>query len=87
MMTIGSVWTEKMNIGIEPLDDHHKTIVRLMLEVKAEVEGEKHADDIKGILTALISYSKYHFLSEERIMLEKKFPLLGATTDRSQVVR
>lgn len=76
MMTIGSVWTEKMNIGIEPLDDHHKTIVRLMLEVKAEVEGEKHADDIKGILTALISYSKYHFLSEERIMLEKKFPYL-----------
>ena len=47
-----------------------------MLEVKAEVEGEKHADDIKGILTALISYSKYHFLSEERIMLEKKFPYL-----------
>lgn len=65
-----------MSIGIEPIDDHHKTIVRLMLEVKAEANGTKHSDSIQGILAALISYSKYHFLSEERIMLQKNFPNL-----------
>ena len=75
-LSIGSIWNDKMNIGIEPLDDHHKTIVRLMLEVKAELDGKKHSADIQGILASLISYSKYHFLSEERIMLEKNFPHL-----------
>jgi hemerythrin len=76
MLSISSIWNDKMNIGIEPLDDHHKTIVRLMLEVKAAVDSKKHSDDIRGVLTALISYSKYHFLSEERIMFEKAFPQL-----------
>jgi hemerythrin len=76
MLSIASIWNEKMNVGIEPLDDHHKTILRLMLEVKAEVDCKKHSDDIRGVLTALISYSKYHFLSEERIMFERAFPHL-----------
>jgi hemerythrin-like metal-binding protein len=76
MITLADFWTEKMNIGIEPLDDHHRTMVRLLLEVKAEADGKRHADDVKGILAALTSYSKYHFLSEERIMLEKGFPQL-----------
>jgi hemerythrin len=75
-LSIGSLWTEKMAIGIEPLDDHHKTILRLMLEVKAEIDGTNHSEDIHGILTALVSYSKYHFLAEERIMLERGFPEL-----------
>jgi hemerythrin len=65
-----------MTIGIEPLDDHHKTILRLMLEVKAEIEGTNHSQDIHGILSALVSYSKYHFRAEESIMLEKGFPEL-----------
>jgi hemerythrin len=76
MLSIGSIWTDKMNIGVEPLDDHHKTIVRLMLEVKAEVDGTKHSGSVREILEALTSYSKYHFLAEERIMFEKTFPHL-----------
>jgi hemerythrin len=76
MLSIGSLWNERMAIGIEPLDDHHKTILRLMLEVQAEIGGAKHAEDIRAVLAALVSYSKYHFLAEERIMLEKGFPEL-----------
>ena len=76
MLSIGDIWTDRMNIGIEPLDDHHKTILRLMLEVRAEAEGMKRAEDIRGILSALTSYSKYHFLAEERIMFERGFPEL-----------
>jgi len=76
MQSIASIWTDKMNIGIEPLDDHHRTILRLMLEVRAEVEGKKHDDDIRAVLSALVSYAKYHFLAEERIMLERGFPEL-----------
>jgi hemerythrin len=76
MLSIGSIWNEKMSIGIEQLDDHHKTILRLMLEVKAEVDGTKHSEDIHAILSALVSYAKYHFLAEERIMFEKGFPEL-----------
>jgi hemerythrin len=76
MASIAEFWTEKMSIGVEPLDEHHKTILRLMLEAKAEVDGKNHAEDVKGILAALTSYSKYHFLSEERIMLEKGFSYL-----------
>jgi hemerythrin len=47
-----------------------------MLEAKAEVDGVKHPSDVRAILEALTSYSKYHFLSEERIMFERNFPHL-----------
>jgi hemerythrin-like metal-binding protein len=76
MLSIETVWSEKMSIGIELLDDHHKTMVRLMLETKAEAEGARHSEDIRSILSALVGYSKYHFLSEERIMFENHFPRL-----------
>ncbi len=76
MLSIGNIWTDRMNIGMEPLDDHHKTILRLMLEVKAETESMRHSEDVRGILSALASYSKYHFLAEERIMREQYFPEL-----------
>lgn len=76
MLSIETIWNEKMSIGIEPIDDHHKTMVRLMLETKAEADGTRHSEDIRSILSALIGYSKYHFLSEERIMFEKRFPHL-----------
>jgi hemerythrin len=81
MLSIGSIWSEKMSTGFEQLDDHHKTILRLMLEVKAEVDGTRHSEDIHAILSALVSYAKYHFLAEERIMLERGFPELEQQRD------
>jgi hemerythrin len=76
MLSIQTIWNEKMNTGVEWIDDHHKTLVRLMLEVKAAVDGRREAEDIRSIIAALVSYSKYRFLAEERLMFENGFPFL-----------
>jgi len=76
MLSIDTIWNAKMNTGIEWIDDHHKTLVRLMFEVKAAVDVKRGAEDIRAIIGALVSYSKYHFLAEERLMFESGFPLL-----------
>jgi len=76
MLSIATIWNEKMNTGIEWIDDHHKTLVRLMLEIKVAVDGKKEVEDTRSIIAALVSYSKYYFLAEERLMFEKGFPHL-----------
>jgi hemerythrin-like metal-binding protein len=76
MLSIDTLWNAKMNTGIGWIDEHHKTLVRLMLEVKAAVDGKSEMEDTRSIIAALVSYSKYHFLAEERLMFENGFPHL-----------
>jgi hemerythrin-like metal-binding protein len=74
MQDTGDLWTESMSVGVEQIDDHHKTLLRLLFETKEAVEKGADRERIKEILSSLISYSKYHFLAEERLMLECKYP-------------
>jgi hemerythrin len=76
MISIEQLWSPKMSVGVEHIDEHHKTLLRLLLEAKAAVDGRLDRDMVRGILSALTGYSKYHFLAEERFMLEEGFPLI-----------
>jgi hemerythrin len=74
----GELWNEGLSVGIEQIDDHHRTLIRLMLECREAVDSDFGREWLKETLAALVSYSKYHFLAEERIMYEAGYPLLSA---------
>lgn len=67
-------WEKSFEIGCEKVDLQHKELVNLVSQfeesLKAKVSGKQLAD----ILRFLVSYTKYHFFSEETFMEEIKFP-------------
>lgn len=78
MIEAGELWNDGLSVGVEQIDDHHKTLIRLMLECREAIDSDFGREWLKEILAALVSYSKYHFLAEERLMYESGYPLLGA---------
>ena len=78
MIDAKELWNDGLSVGIEQIDDHHKTLIRLMLECREAIDSDFGREWLKEILAALVSYSKYHFLAEERLMFEAGYPLLGA---------
>ncbi len=74
MPTFDDIWTDKMYTGIDHIDEHHKKLVRLLLAVHAEQQAGGSHERLREILAELVSYTKYHFAAEERLMLEIKYP-------------
>ncbi len=61
-------WEGRLNIGIKQFDDHHKELIRIIAELReSKNNGENHVY-LKNLLFELISYTKYHFAAEERMM-------------------
>lgn len=61
-------WESRLNIGIKQFDEHHKELIRIISELKESMHnGENHVY-IKNLLFELVSYTKYHFTAEERMM-------------------
>jgi hemerythrin len=76
MTSVDDLWTENMRIGIDLIDGHHKTLLGLACETRNTLDAGADRERIKEILAALLSYSKYHFLAEERVMFEYNHPRL-----------
>jgi hemerythrin len=70
------VWNQKMELGIELLDGHHRTLMSLLVDLSNALEMGCDREFMLSMIDALKSYSKYHFIAEERFMLERKYPLL-----------
>jgi hemerythrin len=61
-------WDQKLSVGIEQFDTHHKELVRIISELyHSRLNNENHGY-LKKLLFELVSYTKYHFTAEERFM-------------------
>ncbi|MBU0954287.1 MAG: hemerythrin family protein [Spirochaetes bacterium] len=76
MPAFDDIWTDKMYTGIDHIDDHHKKLVHLLIDIYNVVEANGSPVRIREILAELVSYTKYHFAAEERLMMEIKYPRL-----------
>ena len=77
MPSFDDVWTDKMYTGIEHIDEHHKRLVHLLIDAFNLVEAGGSAERVREIVAELVSYTKYHFAAEERLMLEINYPRLA----------
>jgi len=68
-------WTDKLAIGHSIIDDHHQKLLELINGVLSQKPG---APVIIGTLIELIDYTRYHFLEEEKIMLNVGYPEINA---------
>ncbi len=74
MVTANELWTPNMAIGVDLIDAHHKALLDLLCSTKNAIEMKYDREYLKSIVSALVSYSKYHFMAEERLMLDNKYP-------------
>ena len=76
MPEFNDVWTDKMLTGVEHIDDHHRHLVKLLVDACNASEAGSPPGAAREILSELVSYTKYHFAAEERLMMEIKYPRL-----------
>lgn len=71
-------WNDKFCTAISNLDEHHERLFELLnslyFGVFACEELEQESELTRQTLAELESYAKYHFIAEEKLMQEHKYP-------------
>jgi hemerythrin-like metal-binding protein len=62
------VWSDKLATGIDEVDSQHRRLVELVNEVGGLCIAEAGIAQLKPVLDELISYTQYHFKTEEQMM-------------------
>lgn len=61
-------WTPKMSVGLNRLDDDHKSLIAIINRLAESLEDEKASRVVQQSLTALLRYTEYHFGREEAVL-------------------
>lgn len=69
-------WHPSFSVGVEELDEHHQHLAHLINQLAECFPDGKHSEKLVDILSALVSYAKYHFDYEERFLEEHDYPQL-----------
>jgi hemerythrin len=85
MTTVNDIWNEKFNVGIDLIDEHHKTLLGLILDLQRSLRSERiNHKVIKDTLNELSSYTRYHFTAEEKLMKKFDYPEFDAHVKEHQ---
>jgi hemerythrin-like metal-binding protein len=69
-------WNDDYLIGIDEIDLQHQYFAKLINRIEAKVSSIALAEGHSPLLTELVYYARFHFLSEENIMAEAGYPKL-----------
>lgn len=70
-------WKEEYEIGIQMIDEQHKRLFEIGNTVYELLENyilDDKYDKIVKIISELKEYTKYHFNTEEQLMIKIKYP-------------
>ena len=70
-------WDSKYNIGVEQIDDQHRYFLSLINKIIDESERTDHIDYLLALINELKAYAKFHFISEENLMMKTGYPGLA----------
>ena len=68
------IWKEELATGITRLDNDHRKLVALINELHDAMATGKANDVLGKILGELITYTRNHFATEERLMQQHAYP-------------
>lgn len=70
-------WSENYKIGIQEIDDQHKSIFQMVNELIDAQELSVNSKVVSETLYKMIKYAELHFNCEEQYMTERNFPGLA----------
>ncbi len=79
----GSIqWSDSLIVNFDKIDDQHKKLILIMNEFHGTLYSKNSARKEKETLVELIDYTKYHFSTEKKLMLENDYPSMDEHLDR-----
>lgn len=67
-------WTPKLILGVDPIDEQHKELVRLINRLHRAMKAKIGIKDAGDILESLAQYTVYHFEFEEKMFDKYGYP-------------
>ena len=61
-------WSNMLATGVKEIDDQHKKLIDLINQLNDAMHAGKGHEVLAKVLTDLVSYTLYHFGTEERLM-------------------
>lgn len=70
-------WDDRYNLGHERIDAEHHIFLDLVVEFDSLASQGASTDKVVRTLKEISKYAEFHFLSEENLMIDCKYPELG----------
>ncbi|QLC50877.1 hemerythrin family protein [Methanolobus zinderi] len=71
-------WSDKYSMNIKEIDEQHKNLVRMINELHDAMLNAKSKEVALGIINEMAEYTQYHFSTEEKYMVQYKYPEYAA---------
>ena len=71
-------WETKFELGVEEIDLQHRYFLGLVNRVSAELDHHYDQPYLLALFNELNAYARFHFISEENMMLKAGYPNLEA---------
>jgi len=80
-------WDNNLSIGIETIDQQHKTLIERLQAVTSAIEMSQGEGTIAKTLDFLLDYTDFHFTEEEKQMAEHDYPGLDLQKQQHEEFR
>ena len=67
-------WEKRFAVGYEKIDDEHRVFIDLIRSSSEAIDGQKSPEHVTRFLDELVLYAKFHFFSEETLMICSNYP-------------
>ncbi len=67
-------WNDDLSVLVKSFDEQHKKLISLINKLYDAMKERKGREILGEILNELIEYTKFHFKSEEDLMLKYNYP-------------
>lgn len=74
-------WTTNMSVGLTELDDDHRTLIKIINHLNANIGEAMRPETVRQCLLALRRYAEFHFAREERVLVACNFPGIEVQKD------
>lgn len=69
-------WDRSYEVGIGVIDFQHQKLVRFIAELQTAMAAGRGKDTLDPLLAQVADYAQVHFVTEEQIMEDARYPLL-----------
>ena len=70
----GFVWSDSVAINVAEFDGHHRRLLEIANTIGQHLENTAERESLAGALGALVEYTRYHFVAEEKLMELYSYP-------------
>ena len=68
------VWSDSLSVGIDQIDLQHMRLVEILSTLHEAMLRGSHKQDLTRVMADLLSYTRYHFSFEEKLMVVAGYP-------------